>query len=1093
MDNDDDIFCSICYTNGDGTTNNYVSCSVFDTTDSRVTNAGNSAKLNAHYDPNEVPYKKAKVLNPIPDATNPIPSNPTPSPDVTLKKEAQTSNHIILNPTPRPDVNLKKDAQTSNPILSNPSPGPDVTLKKEAQTSNPPPHHTNILDTENDDVHSCSFLYTNADGLFNKLGELKLNIDEKNPDIIAITEVMPKNKDTPTTNELSIPGYDIFINKNPKRGVLIYAKSQLNAVECQDLNNNNFEENTWISFTNKDKKSTLVGCLYKSPSTTKENEEELWNLMRNEKITKFDKVCLVGDFNYPNINWEGTNEGQKECKFIDSINDAFLVQMVTKPTRHREGQQSNLLDLVLVNDDQMISDITHYAKLGKSDHDVLLFDLYIPKEKQPTEEMKSEYMYKKGNYKQMNEEAQDYDWSYLIDLSVEDQLAAIKNKLFQLIDKYVPNKKKNVRSKAKPRWFTNRVIKKIKKKYKAYKLYDETNLWKDYLDYIEARDISEGARKQAQRDFEKNIAINCKKEPKRFWKYVREKTKGKSGISPLKRENGDMAVSDEDKAETLNNFFGSVFTKEDESNLPESKPTEWSGGKAIADIIVTPAAIEEKLSKLNINKAYGPDGIPPIVLKELRESLSTPLSYLFNKSIESGALPEEWKTANVTAIFKKGTKSEPGNYRPVSLTSVICKVFESIVRDCIVDHMTINKLFSECQHGFRQHRSCVTQLLHVMEDLTKLLDDKNNIDIIYFDFKKVFDTVPHKRLLTKLEYYGITGNILLWIKDFLSNRKQAVKVGSNFSNMIDVTSGIPQGSTLGPILFTIFINDLPDQVESYCKIFADDTKIYNITSESKQLQDDINSMIMWSEHWQLYFNTGKCKRMHIGKTNSKQEYTMTIENKETIIQECTEEKDLGVIIDNELKFDKHIQEAVKKASRVLGMIKRNFMYIDKENLLLLYKGLVRPILEYGNVIWAPYLKRQSSEIEKIQRRATKLIKEIKDEPYERRLKLLKLPSLKARRTREDLIQCYKIFRQVDDISTDTFFTQAKSQSTRNNTDKIFIRYSKLNIRKYCFTNRVAPLWNSLPYYIKNAPSTNHFKSFIDNWETFKNIMYSYDA
>ena len=189
-------------------------------------------------------------------------------------------------------------------------------------------------------------------------------------------------------------------------------------------------------------------------------------------------------------------------------------------------------------------------------------------------------------------------------------------------------------------------------------------------------------------------------------------------------------------------------------------------------------AIEDKLAKLDVNKAYGPDGIPLKVLSELSKELSIPYCYLFNRSIDSGSLPEDWKMANVTAIFKKGTKSEPGNYRPVSLTSVTCKVFESIVRDCIVDYMSCNNLFSDCQHGFRQHRSCVTQLLQVMEDLTKLLDNKHNIDIIYFDFKKAFDTVPHERLKTKLEFYGITGKVLNWITDFLSNRKQKGKVGN---------------------------------------------------------------------------------------------------------------------------------------------------------------------------------------------------------------------------------------------------------------------------------------------------------------------------
>ena len=945
---------------------------------------------------------------------------------------------------------------------------------------------------KNDDVDSISFCYTNADSLLNKMDELKLLIDDKKPDIIAITESMPKNNANIPINEFNIPGYDSFVNKNPKRGVIIYANSQLNAEECQELNENPFEENTWINFTSKEKKSILVGCIYKSPNSTSKNEEELYKLIKNEKIVSYDRVCIVGDFNYPNINWDRTNEGYKEGQFIDSLNDAFLIQMVNKPTRHREGQQANLLDLIIVNDDQMISDITHFSKLGKSDHDTLLFDLYIPKDKPPQEDPKAEYIFKKGNYRKMRQEAEDLEWSYIIDLDVEKQMAEIKKKLMILIEDNVPKKTYKTGGKARPKYLTNRVIKAIKKKYKAYSRYDRSKLWKDYLDYIDERDKSEKARKNARREYEKNIAINCKKEPKKFWKYVRERTKGKTGISPLKMENGSMAVTDKEKADTLNTFFGSVFTKENMENKPEHKPTKWSEGKSITDILVTPAAIEEKLSKLNVNKAYGPDGVPPILLKELRKCLSTPLSYLFNKSLETGKLPEEWKKANVTAIFKKGTKSEPGNYRPVSLTSVICKVFESIVRDVIVEHMKINKLFSECQHGFRQHRSCVTQLLHMMEDLTRLIDDKQNVDMIYFDFKKAFDTVPHNRLLTKLEYYGITGNILSWIENFLSDRKQMVKVGSKFSDSINVTSGIPQGSILGPILFTIFINDLPNEVESFCKIFADDTKIYNVTSESKRLQDDINAMILWSENWQLYFNTGKCKRMHIGTSNDKNEYTMKIGDEDTTIEECTEEKDLGVIIDNQLKFDRHVQETVKKANRVLGAIKRNFTYIDKETLLMLFKGLVRPILEYGNTIWAPHLKRQSTEIEKVQRRATKLVREIKDKPYEVRLEILKLPSLKARRYRGDLIQCYKIFRQIDDIDKNIFFSPAKLEKTRNSEDKIYIDDRRINLRQYFFSYRVAPIWNRLPTNIKNAPSINSFKNYIDKLEEYRKLIYSFD-
>ena len=279
---------------------------------------------------------------------------------------------------------------------------------------------------KNDDVDSISFCYTNADSLLNKMDELKLLIDDKKPDIIAITESMPKNNANIPINEFNIPGYDSFVNKNPKRGVIIYANSQLNAEECQELNENPFEENTWINFTSKEKKSILVGCIYKSPNSTSKNEEELYKLIKNEKIVSYDRVCIVGDFNYPNINWDRTNEGYKEGQFIDSLNDAFLIQMVNKPTRHREGQQANLLDLIIVNDDQMISDITHFSKLGKSDHDTLLFDLYIPKDKPPQEDPKAEYIFKKGNYRKMRQEAEDLDWSYIIDLDVEKQMAEIK-------------------------------------------------------------------------------------------------------------------------------------------------------------------------------------------------------------------------------------------------------------------------------------------------------------------------------------------------------------------------------------------------------------------------------------------------------------------------------------------------------------------------------------------------------------------------------------------------------------------------------------------------------------------------------------------
>ena len=202
-----------------------------------------------------------------------------------------------------------------------------------------------------------------------------------------------------------------------------------------------------------------------------------------------------------------------------------------------------------------------------------------------------------------------------------------------------------------------------------------------------------------------------------------------------------------------------------------------------------------------------------------------------------------------------------------------------------------------------------------------MIESKDPVDIIYLDFCKAFDTVPHVRLLKKLEAYGVAGKLLNWIRDFLSNRKQRVRVGDCMSTEKDVTSGIPQGSILGPVLFTIFINDLPDEVNSFCKIFADDTKIYDKSINYNRLQEDLNRLQNWSDKWNLYFNVEKCKVLHVGKNNPEQNYDMKMKGVNRPLQKCEEEKDLGVIFDEDLSFDTHIQKSINKANQMMGLIK----------------------------------------------------------------------------------------------------------------------------------------------------------------------------
>ena len=373
-----------------------------------------------------------------------------------------------------------------------------------------------------------------------------------------------------------------------------------------------------------------------------------------------------------------------------------------------------------------------------------------------------------------------------------------------------------------------------------------------------------------------------------------------------------------------------------------------------------------------------------------------------------------------------------------------------------------------------------------------MIDDGKSIDVVYLDFKKAFDSIPHERLLRKMAGYGITGNTLSWVKDFLKNRKQRVRVGNKFSESSDVTSGIPQGSILGPVLFTIFINDLPENLNVYCKVFADDTKIYDEVKNSNKIQNDLYQMQNWTELWNLYFNVGKCKVMHIGKKNPKTEYYMKIEENLQTLEKCEEEKDLGITFDANLKFDIHISNIVKKANQMLGLIRRTFTFRNKSIFLKLYKSLVRSHLEYGNVVWNPHLKKQSIQIENVQRRATKLVPNCKDMSYEERLRYLKLHSLKGRRLRGDLIQAYKIFQDIDDIAPEKLLPITKYGRTRNQGQKLRHRHTRTDIRKYTFTNRIVDHWNSLPLDIKNSKTLNTFKNRIDSYPKLQDQFYHFD-
>ena len=333
-------------------------------------------------------------------------------------------------------------------------------------------------------------------------------------------------------------------------------------------------------------------------------------------------------------------------------------------------------------------------------------------------------------------------------------------------------------------------------------------------------------------------------------------------------------------------------------------------------------------------------------------------------------------------------------------------------------------LFTLDQYGFREFRSCLSKPLEVFEEWKSLLDDNIPVDIVYFHYTKAFDSVPHKRLLTKIKSYGIEENIYNWIKSFLNDRKQRVVLNDFKSAWTTMTSGVPRGSVLGPLLFLLYINDLPDNVK-YCqvKIFADDTKKYSPSNcQAQHIQNDIESLKDRSKTWQLPSNSDKCSVLHLDSSNQRNGHYMVddLTQIHTMIKSVESIRDLGIIADKKFKFDKHIVEIAKKASGVLTSIQRTMKFVNKETFNALYKSLVRPILEYCAPVWNLCKVKQIKILESVQTQATKLVKELKNKSYTERLLFLDLQTLSYRIRRGDMITTFKILHGTIDTDSKVF-------------------------------------------------------------------------
>ena len=621
-----------------------------------------------------------------------------------------------------------------------------------------------------------------------------------------------------------------------------------------------------------------------------------------------------------------------------------------------------------------------------------------------------------------------------VNTNIESLWSEFKDKIISSISKFIPTR--NVRPKDTP-WINRELIRLIRKQKKLFTAQRssayESRASKHYRAF---KGVVQRKIRQAHWKYVSDIIlpeITCENDrnsdppSKRFWQYIKHCKQDKQGIAPLKHE-GLLTNDPKAKANILNKQFQSVFSQ---SAPPPLKLLchQTLNKNSFNDMLpfnITCEGVLKLLKGLKPHKAAGPDNLKPLVLKEIAAEITPSLTLIFQASLHQGKLPSDWKNANVTPVYKKGERYKASNYRPISLTCVCCKLLEHIIAKQILNHLDSNDILYKYQHGFRAKLSCETQLVEFSSDLVKAVQDGKQCDLVVMDFSKAFDKVCHTRLLLKLQNYKLNAQVCNWVASFLSCRSQSVIVEGESSDTIPVTSGVPQGSVLGPILFLIYINDLPDYTRhSQVRLFADDTIVYITFENSKPgchlLQEDLRGLEKWEQDWSMSFHPEKCNVIRFSKKREKINHNYTLHGQTLLAVDST--KYLGLHFSDDLTWNTHIGKICAKANKTLGFLKRNLKIDSISVKSTAYKSMVRPLLEYSSTVWHPHQASLTSKLEGVQNRAARWVKR----QYDREASVSKMkqdlnwPLLETRRQQSRIVLLYKIVNGLV-LCPKTYFT-----------------------------------------------------------------------
>ena len=961
--------------------------------------------------------------------------------------------------------------------------------------------------------NGLTLFYTNAGSLLNKLDELKISISLYNPDIICICETHFSQEIDEC--EVALDGYRLFradrgfktkgktelltgrgdgecsdISKGG--GSVIYVKDYINPKLCSSFN----AHDSLVVSIQCDIGAIHLACVYRSQALTGAQNKHLINSLKKLSVEHpDDEIIIVGDLNLPDVCWvTGTVRGSSETRsrvlqlqkdYVDLITDLGLTWHITDEiTRRRVVSgflQESTLDQVITSNDAMVNSFEMLAPLGKSDHRSILCNLSLNVNNKEVFVKSKKILWGKidsvGIENIAKEKQINWDYSPTEVVSSDTLWYELKSKLGIITDNVPSCNIDSAKGRRVP--WENSTLKRFRReKDKHWTIFDEIPSAANLSLALAKQGKFEEVEVTAKIKYERKITANLKTNNKAFFGYLRRKRKLNVTVNSLKKDDGTTTVGAEEAASELASFFGSVFEEEPYGPLEKDCFKRVENFSEIGPLTISVEDVQSELLALNVDKSPGPDGVHPKLLRSLAAdpSFVSAVHSLFVKCATDRKIPADWKIANVVALHKKGSRDQAANHRPVSLTCVLGKVYQKFVRKHILQH--VEGSVSRDQHGFIGGRSCTSNLLEALDTIIDMMDEGLPVDVLYFDFRKAFDTVPHYRLLVKLENMGITGETLEIVGDFLSDRAMRVGVGDSFSELIRIISGVPQGSVLGPILFLLFINDLPDHIKSRILLFADDLKLIANAVNKGIIDEDLKSLERWEDMWCLRFNLDKCKVLHIS-ANDNPSNKYYLDSTELVSTES--EKDLGFTMDVKFDFGEHIKASLAKANKMIAWVSRNVICKDKVVMSVIYRCLVRPHLEYCVQCWCPTPRFGNWElilsIEKIQRKFTRLVNDIGTLSYGDRLKSLHLTTLAERRMRGDLIETFKILRGLVNYGQNLFRVSRSGLNLVSRGNKVS------RSRQDFLSERVINYWNNLPNQVKLSTSVDSFKCSLEAYKS----------